>query len=278
MQRCNSRCVLTTAFILGFAPSGHAFAQAYPCALVQLSFSTSVDSGTTSDVIQSFSVPPAVTFLTIDVAGAQGGSGSAGGGPGSEVVADIPVTEGDTLCLLVGVRGGTGPYGGGGGGEIYGGLPGTVPTGAGTAGASAGRAGDQNGPSGGTGGNGGNTVFNSGGGGGLNTNGQSHGVNNNTMQGGRALINNAGGGNDTTFHWGNGGFGGGGASLNVGGGGGGYNGGGAGTFMPNNGGGGGGGSYSVTEPLAPYTQAGARGGNGAITLCYVDRIFADAFE
>ncbi len=289
---------LLLAVALGWG-APEALAQSYSCpapgTLVTLTNPSA--PGTTGGSIQAFAVPS--THVTIDALGAQGGSA---GGLGAEVVATVPISAGQTVCVVVGVQGGSagnGAGGGGGGSFVYAissgtcasnlasvttgsspnllvaagggggsgtggisGLNGGAPTGAGLAGASAGTSGSDGGGAGGTGGNGGGAVTNSGGGGGLLTNGASA----NTVPGGQAFIAGAAGGAFAAFA--NGGFGGGGAAASPGGGGGGFNGGGAGGIAPLIGGGGGGGSYSATAPLSPYTQSGVRSGNGLVTLCY----------
>ena len=61
-----------------------------------------------SGAIVDFVVPPCVTSLTIEVFGAEGGSGDAAavlGGKGARMKGDFAVTEGETLSVLVGLRG-----------------------------------------------------------------------------------------------------------------------------------------------------------------------------
>jgi hypothetical protein len=282
-------------------PVPRAMALSFPCSSpnVQQTFTNTSPAGTATGTIQSFAVP--ASSVTIDAAGAQGGTGSRGGGLGAEVVGTFSVTPGQTLCVLVGGQGGSasnGAGGGGGGSFVYaiasgtctsnlahvgtgsapnlliaagggggsgigtGGTGATKPTAAGTTGATAGGNGDQNGAGGGTAGNGGGAVTNSGGGGGLLTSGAAA----NSVPGGLALVDGALGGVYAAFA--NGGFGGGGAAAAPGGGGGGYSGGGGGGITPSIGGAGGGGSFSATAPLAPYTQSAVQSGNGAVSLCY----------
>lgn len=66
--------------------------------------------------VQTFTVPPCVTSITVDAYGAQGGG--SGGGPGGRAQATIPVTPGETLNIYVGgtptTRQGGGYNGGGG--------------------------------------------------------------------------------------------------------------------------------------------------------------------
>src|SRR3972149_5123328 len=87
---------------------------------------------------QTFTVPPCVTSLTIDVKGAQGGNnGTASGGLGGRVQATMTVTPGDVLNIYVGGAGinsfnsPTGGYNGGGGVYSYSGSCGTSGTGGG---------------------------------------------------------------------------------------------------------------------------------------------------
>jgi hypothetical protein len=78
---------------------------------------------------QSFTVPPGITSLTVDLAGAEGGEFNGGwGGWGGSVHAVIPVTPGQTFTIRVGgasggsgaggwPNGGAGAHGGSGGGS-----------------------------------------------------------------------------------------------------------------------------------------------------------------
>src|SRR5438132_1270515 len=75
---------------------------------------------------QTFVVPPGVTQVHVVAAGAPGGAGGLGtaGGFGARVAADLAVTPGVTLYVLVGGRGadsilgGAGGFGGGGAGSV----------------------------------------------------------------------------------------------------------------------------------------------------------------
>ena len=277
-------------------PSADALSYACGAPNTLQSFTNVAPAGTSTGTIQSVVVPG--SQVTIDAAGAQGGSI---GGLGAEVATTVAVTAGQTLCVIVGNQGGlagNGAGGGGGGSFVYlissgtcasnlgavstGGVPtllaaaagggggssdgvagsgGLAPTGAGNAGASAGSAGFDAGGAGGINGNGGAAVVNSGGGGGLLTGGGSA----NGVPGGAALIAGAFGGVFVAYA--NGGFGGGGGGAATGGGGGGYNGGGGGGTAILIGGGGGAGSFSAAAPLAPYTQSSVQAGNGAVNVC-----------
>jgi hypothetical protein len=65
--------------------------------------------------VQSFTVPPGVSQVTIDAAGRAGGAGTgAFGGQGAELAANFAVTPGETLNILVGGAGGSAGAGGGG--------------------------------------------------------------------------------------------------------------------------------------------------------------------
>src|SRR5215467_7545732 len=70
---------------------------------VQQNFAPTVGNGSQTDGSQpfSFTVPAGVTSITIDAGGAQAGFGSGIVGPfGAEVAATVPVTPGDTLCVV----------------------------------------------------------------------------------------------------------------------------------------------------------------------------------
>ena len=95
---------------LVLAPLTQALALSYTCAggQTQTSFTDASPPGTSTGTVQSFTVPPEVTDITIDAAGAQGGDGGSGGGAGghgAEVVTDVAVLEGQILCVLVGIEG-----------------------------------------------------------------------------------------------------------------------------------------------------------------------------
>jgi hypothetical protein len=245
--------------------------------------------------LDSFTVPPGVTQITVDASGAQGGTGdngtTAAGGEGARLVASFAVTPGETLNVLVGGQGrtdtssgigggGGGSFvdrsptstgllvgvGGGGGGTGDPGIPGsatsTAANGEGSGGGTGGTAGlVGNGGSGGTGAD----VTGAGGGGLLSNGGNGAG----TATGGQALANGGAGGTGGSA---NGGFGGGGAAEFGlfdgfgGGGGGGFNGGGGGAGLGLIGSGGAGGSFSATTPSV--SQNGVQTGNGTITITY----------
>lgn len=281
--------LLAATCLAGAAPSA-ALAQA--CAGTTQTFTQASAAGTRTGALETFTVPTGVTSITIDAAGAAGGTGELTGGLGARVVSTFSVTSADTLCVLVGVAGEDGVGGGGGGGGSFvfstsdgscdfneataislliaaggggggtfassgaPGLPGLgTGLGAGAAGALNGGA-STNGAAGGTGGNGGANAF-AGGGGGLLTDGGSG-----LCRGGGALAAGATGGNGCNMVvWGDGAFGGGGST----GGGGGYNGGGA--INAGSDRNGGGGSFSAVAPTT--AQDGVQAGNGSVTLCYV---------
>ena len=88
---------------------------------------------TFTGAVQTFTVPPCVTQLSVDLRGAKGGTGYqvySQGGNGGRVVAVIPVTGGQVLQIRVGGvganastnSGGAGGYNGGGLGATYSGL------------------------------------------------------------------------------------------------------------------------------------------------------------
>ncbi|MDW8158420.1 MAG: glycine-rich protein, partial [Bacteroidia bacterium] len=78
--------------------------------------------------VQTYTVPPCVNSITVDVRGAQGGGPN--GGNGARVVATIPVTPGQTLFIYVGGQGGCGPSSGGfnGGGTGHTAVGGYLPS------------------------------------------------------------------------------------------------------------------------------------------------------
>ncbi|HET7329152.1 MAG TPA: hypothetical protein VFJ14_17915 [Nocardioidaceae bacterium] len=85
---------------------------------------------------QSYTVPSGVSLLRVVAGGAQGGSTSSGGlqragGKGAVVTAEVAVTPGDVLSIMVGGRGGT--SGGLYGGVVRGGAPGSSTGGGGGA-------------------------------------------------------------------------------------------------------------------------------------------------
>jgi hypothetical protein len=79
---------------------------------------------------QTWTVPAGVTSAAFDVQGAQGGSIIPAGGLGGEATADLPLTPGAPVTLVVGGQGGscfgggTGFNGGGAGGSGGGGCSG----------------------------------------------------------------------------------------------------------------------------------------------------------
>lgn len=217
---------------------------------------------------------------SITAYGAQGGTSQSGaGGLGAEVAADISLTAGETLELLVGGQGGsflTGRAGGGGGSFVVE-VVGSDPTGftplvvagggggraasGGAAEASTAPAGISSGGAGGIDGNGGSGAT-AGGGGGFYTSGS----NGSEGGGGMSFLLGGAGGNSND---GLGGFGGGGAGGNScgGGAGGGYSGGGGGGCSQP---GGGGGSYvfgSLTQLVGAFNT-----GNGQIYITLSDTI------
>jgi len=191
--------------------------------------------------VQTLLVPAAVTQVTIDAAGAAGGTVNRfAGGNGARLVATFPVTPGETLNVVVGGAGFFGPDprasrnagGGGGASFVYraadttglliaaaggGGATAFGPGGPGNAteiGSNGGSRGTATGGAAGTGGGGGEAGTTStrcagAGGGGLTTDGQDANVG---TLGGQALGNGAAGGT-SSFSGGSGGFGGGGAGC-----------------------------------------------------------------
>ncbi len=238
--------------------------------------------------LQTFTVPPGVTTLTIKAVGASGGSSSsATGGAGASLQGDFTVTPGERLTVLVG---GSGEARGGGGGSFVwrgtdlvsssnlllaagGGVGAGFPATAGAGGdallTTSGAAGD-GGNAGGTGGNGGTgaagpfgSPFGGGGGGGgiltSGTRGCCDRVNFGFNQGGTAIRLGGIGGLGSV---GTGGFGGGGSAGDGGGGGGGYSGGGGGSL---NGGGGGG---SFNSGANQVNTAGVGRGDGQVVISF----------
>lgn len=241
--------------------------------------------------MQQFVVPPGVTQLSIEVRGAQGGSGVTGpGGLGALMQGDFTVSPGDVLDILVGQQGqdnpidpshlGRSPGGGGGSFVVQGANPLIIAGGGGGSGnISVGTGGttgtsglSSTGPTVGTGGTGGNggapdAGFNGGGsGGGLLTDGGAPAGDGGTSpnRGGKSFLSGGAGG-DNFQHSGAGGYGGGGGGGNYGcGGGGGYSGGGGG--CSNGYGGGGGGSFNAGTN---QTNTGSfQAGNGLVVIAY----------
>ncbi len=255
-------------------------------------------SGTVSQTLtytgslQTFSVPAGVSRLTIQAAGAKGGSNLGNGGDGAIMQGSFAVSPGQQLQVVVGGQGGSG-YGNGGGGGTFvisgaslssgnlilvaggGGGAGDITNGCAAAPGFPGLTGTTGGNSeqgrlGGLNGHGGESAFccdGAGGGGGYLSAGLSLGAS--SGQGGNALINGALGGNGASgFSAGAGGYGGGGGGGNRGGGGGGGYSGGAGDV--NSGGcgqaGGGGGSYNTGTDQV--NAPGVNSGDGYVTLTW----------
>jgi hypothetical protein len=226
--------------------------------------------------VQTYTVPPGVTRLTVDARGAQGapdafGSATLHGGAGARVQGQLIVTPGQTLYLYVGQQGQMATSGGSGGGYNGGGNGGYL---GGVKGYGGGGATDIRTSASGTaytdrllvaagGGGAGAYVGAIGGAGGLS--GNAGGVN--AAYGGTAGT----GGTQTGPGSPNGAWGQGGNSptdQSCGGGGGGYYGGGGGGILSNQVAGGGGGS-SWTDPaqlLNPSVTAGYNAANGSLTL------------
>ncbi|MGO9468005.1 MAG: PEP-CTERM sorting domain-containing protein [Isosphaeraceae bacterium] len=242
--------------------------------------------------IVEYTIPVTGTY-TITAAGAQGAGsyndyGTAYGGAGALASADVSLTAGTVLEIVVGGAGVFGGYdtgGGGGGGsfvfETGARLPLMVGGGGGGAGwntfgeGGPGQSGTdgENGAGGGAGGagggGGGGSVDSSGGGGGGGGGWLGTGTNgSNGMYGGITYSGGGGGFGPPTFTGGNGGSGGGnggfggggGGSYDDGGGGGGYSGGGGGF------GGGGGGSFIAADLTNSSLMGGVNSGDGFVTL------------
>jgi len=253
---------------------------------------TSLDGDVTitTQGIQEWIVP-ATGYYSIEVAGAKGSL--ANGGPGAIIKANISLTTGDTLQILVGQQGidmGGTSYSGGGGGTfvalgeshtsatplIIAGGGGGVNTshtlisnsyGSTSTSGSAG----QDGTLGGTNGNGGDESTGSNapgaGGGGFYTNGGYVTGTTRDVEGGYAFQNGGNGGQgETNYSSGNpgrpdGGFGGAGGSANYPGGGGGYSGGGSTGGSGSNRASGGGGSFIVPSAINVETSDGNYNGS-----------------
>jgi len=246
---------------------------------------------------QTFVVPTGVTEMRIDLAGAAGGAGPlAAGGAGVRLVADFPVTPGETLNVVVGGVGAPGVAGGGGGGSfVYrtpdlsglliaaggGGGAGQlgIPGGAGGAAGGGGSGGGGTGGAAGAGGNGGGAGSHpsgcaGAGGGGLLTAGGNPTATANCptpATAGAALADGAAGGT-SAGSGGAGGFGGGGGAgiasngIGGGGGGGGFVGGGGGAAILT--GHGGGGGWFWAQPLVFSPISGLQTGNGQVRFCF----------
>jgi Ig-like domain CHU_C associated/Secretion system C-terminal sorting domain len=282
---------------IGSSTSGANFAVTPAATTTYYAEATGSGSGTQTfnytGAVQSFTVPPGVTSMTIDASGAQGGGSNGGaGGLGARMQGTFAVTPGQVLSIVVGQQGllqqggnAQNSSGGGGGTFVYGAGPtllvaagggggkcnytGSVPLHAGAAGqvTTAGGA-SSDGNAGGTAGAGGNaglwsSVPCAGGGTGWLSNGGGPygGLGFSTWTGGPGYCGGGGGGCG-----GVGGFGGGGGGGNHyggGGGGGGYSGGGGGTDPTH---GGGGGSFSIGTAQA--NTAGFKAGDGQVVVTW----------
>lgn len=258
-----------------------------------------------SGAIQTWTVPPDVTSITVEAFGAQGGGGDANsltGGSGARVRGTFEVVPGEQFYILVGEMGETGTYqgctiernnNGGGGGTFFVRTDNTpyLVAGGGGGGCSiaygtscvrditlAHGQTTENGAStppcssvgfGGVGGNGGSCtgLYEGGAGGGFYTDGQ-NGQNkcSGTPGGGRSFLNGGAGGTGYTNC--DGGFGGGGAGERGSpGGGGGYSGGGtASDWSSYSTYGGGGGSYN--SGVDQDNESGVQAGNGLLIITY----------
>jgi len=231
--------------------------------------------------VQTFTVPPCVTTVTIEAKGAQGGAvtGQAPfpqGGLGATMQGDFAVNPGDVLTIIVGGRGNSDPSssGGGGGSGVNNGTTVLIVAGGGAGvdfqdpnfpGQHAvttnnGVTGNGGGGAGGSGGGVGGDVVYSGNNFSRGGNGWNAGNNGSTGVSGSSP--------NTTFTAGTWGLGGGGGSVgygwcNCGGGGGGYSGGGSGQINQT---GGGGGSYNVGTNQV--NTAGNNTGNGIVNITY----------
>lgn len=243
--------------------------------------------------VQAYHVPGGASTVLIEAFGASGGNaqgegGAYSGGLGAAVTAEVPVTPGSTLDVVVGQEGES-PSGelepGGGGGATaisVGGVPLVVAGGGGGAGitedgdnAQFGEDGSDGegvyGGAGGTNGNGGSASTYSdavgGAGGGWLTAGETSSQSG-SGGGGHALSGDAAGGaaGDSGAA---GGYGGGGGSAGVsGGGGGGYGGGGTGEDTdPGYDGGGGGGSFAAADAVQSYILLTGNQGAGGVSIC-----------
>lgn len=239
-----------------------------------------------SGTIQTWTVP-ATGIYTIEAWGAQGGYAYLlstttvnQGGNGARMQSTFSLTAGQVISILVGQKGFDYPgadRGGGGGGGTFVVKAGVLLTAAGGGGGAgqyaissaaygqtgtSGGAGDVAGAAGGIGGAGGAASSYSGGGTGWSANGASSGYG----IGGASFTNGGLGGvgyRDGATPTMDGGFGGGAGAYAGGGGGGGYSGGGAGGWSYS-GYGGGGGSYSTGSNQS--SSAGARAGQGLVTI------------
>lgn len=237
---------------------------------------------TTTGGIQSWTVPLTGSYRII-AAGASGGSATASSGVGAAITADVSLTKGQVLTILVGQRGLTYTSSGGGGGSFVVAAAGQVPLVVGGGGAGSVRAnptattgnasasttawdasdGTGKGGSGGAGGTGSSNGWGGGGGGFLG-----NGTDAANLAGTRgfSFLNGGLGGTSTGSNNAVGGFGGGGGthgSTGGGGGGGGYSGGGGSGQSISTASGGGGASYSGGGTLV---SSGVNGGIGYVTI------------
>lgn len=241
--------------------------------------------------VQTFVVPPTATAVYIVAESASGGTGGTApflGGLGAHIAAEVPVTGGTTLSVVVGGTGGTSGVGGGGGGGsfVYSGSSLLVAAGGGgggsitengspaelsTSGSAGGGASGGAGGTGGGGGGGGTGAIGLGGsgGGGGSLGAGSDGFGSDNGLGGHQISSpgDAAGAGTNASGGGTGGFGGGGGgSLTSGGGGGGYSGGG-GAYGGGFDGGGGGGSFVATSGTTYESYVLSASGDGSVTIC-----------
>lgn len=278
-------CAVAIVFlsVLLFLPAS-AVAQAPPACL---SGTEQVFSPT--GAVQTYTVPPGVTAVFIDASGAAGGT-SLGYAPGTgvRIGAEVPVTPGETLSVLVGGEGSpsSGGGGGGGGGSFVftsGGVLLVAAGGGGGAGstgngydAQVGTSGHDGGDStfggaGGTDGSGGGaaTAFSANGGGGGGWLGDGgNGVGTGSGEGGHRVSSpgDAAGGAPGA-DGGGGGYGGGGGGSDVGGGGGGGYSGGGGGYGEGDDGAGGGGSYVTPSATLSLSAIHESAEPGSVTIC-----------
>ncbi|MBD1844772.1 hypothetical protein H6F89_15480 [Cyanobacteria bacterium FACHB-63] len=217
--------------------------------------------------IQTYSVNTTGVY-TINAYGAQGGTGFVGvdGGGGGRASADVNLTAGQVLRILVGGRGGDGSNSGGGGGG--GGTFVTIGTGGAipivVAGGGGGGGFDGFGDFG-SGGGAGSFGTGAGAGGDFDGAGGGFSTNGGGARSGAGFINGGGGGTGSGGA-GSGGFGGGGGGGFGGGGGGGFDGG---NGTSNFGGGGGTGFINNDVAFSPtniVTGSGVRTGNGLVEI------------
>lgn len=221
---------------------------------------------------QNWVVPAGVSQVQIDARGAQGQSNF--GGLGGETIANIPVTAGQSVAVLIGGAGANsvGGFNGGGSAAAAG-----FPYGAGGGGATDVRMGGTDLASrvivaGGGGGalNASSTRAEGGAGGGVaGGNGEAYGSNVGGLGGTQTAGGQANG--SGSYPGGAGSLGQGGQGCCNSGGGGGYYGGGSGTADSsgyNTGGGGGGSSFSAATATSVSMMRGANSGDGALTITY----------